>query len=193
MGWKETCVVDERMKFVVCYLRGDRSVASLCREFGISRKTGHKMINRYVDEGLTGLFDRSRAPHRQSNAVTDEVVLGIMTLRQEHPHWGPRKLRAWLERERPGTDWPVASTIGRILVRRGMVVPCRRSRRSVAYTEPFRSCDRPNAVWCADLKGWFRTADGSRCEPLTVTDAYSRYLLRCQSLPRVTGNVHRNV
>jgi putative transposase len=184
--WQETCVMDERMKFLSRYLQGDGSLAWLCREFGISRKTGYKMINRYLDEGLLGLINRSRSPHHHANAVTDEVVWAIISLRQKHPRWGPRKLRAWLDRERPRTRWPSASTIGRILARQGMVVPRRRSRRSSPYTEPFRNCDRPNAVWCADLKGWFRTGDGSRCEPLTVTDAYSRYLLRCQSLPQIT-------
>jgi len=178
--------MDERLKFVAEYLRGERSVAALCRTFGISRKTGYKMIDRYADEGLQGLFDRSRAPHRQAHAVSTEVFGKIVTGRREHPHWGPRKLLAWLKREQPRTSWPAASTIGRILVRQGLVVPRRRWRHSPPYTEPFRTCDRPNAVWCADLKGWFRTADGSRCEPLTVTDAYSRYLLRCQSLPRVS-------
>jgi transposase InsO family protein len=178
--------MDERLRFVAEYLRGERSLAALCRTFGISRKTGYKMINRYADEGLRGLFDRSRAPHRQANIVSDEVFTEIVRVRRAHPHWGPRKLLAWLEREQPRSSWPAASTIGRILARQGLVVPRRRARRSPPYTEPFRTCDRPNAVWCADLKGWFRTADGSRCEPLTVTDAYSRYLLRCQSLPRVS-------
>ncbi len=178
--------MDERLKFVAEYLRGDRSVTALCRTFGISRKTGYKTISRYADEGLQGLFNRSRAPHQQANVVSDEVFGAIVGARRQHPHWGPRKLLAWLEREEPRTEWPVASTIGRILVRQGLIVPRRRSRHSPPYTEPFQACDRPNAVWCADLKGWFHTADGSRCEPLTVTDAYSRYLLRCQSLPRVT-------
>ncbi len=178
--------MDERLKFVAEYLRGDRSVTALCRTFGISRKTGYKTISRYADEGLQGLFNRSRAPHQQANVVSDEVFGAIVGARRQHPHWGPRKLLAWLEREEPRTERPVASTIGRILVRQGLIVPRRRSRHSPPYTEPFQACDRPNAVWCADLKGWFHTADGSRCEPLTVTDAYSRYLLRCQSLPRVT-------
>lgn len=178
--------MDERLRFVVEYLREEGSMAALCRTFGISRKTGYKMINRYADEGLRGLFDRSRAPHQQAHVVGDEVFEAIVHLRREHPYWGPRKLLAWLEREQPRVCWPAASTIGRILVRQGLVIRRRCSRHSPPYTEPFRTCDRPNAVWCADLKGWFRTADGSRCEPLTVTDAYSRYLLRCQSLPRVT-------
>lgn len=184
MPWRETNCMDERIKFLSEYLRQERSMAALCREFGISRKTGHKWVGRYLVAGPPGLLDRSRAPRHSPGEITEEMVSAILALRQAHGHWGPRKLRAWLEQHRPRTVWPAASTIGRILTRYGMVIPRRRSRRGPPYQEPFRACSAPNAVWCADFKGWFQTGDGTRCDPLTITDAYSRYLLQCRVVPR---------
>ena len=185
--------MDERLKFIGECLKRERSMSALCRSFGISRKTGYKLVSRYLDEGFVGLYDRSRAPHHQANAVTEELVSAILSLRTVHPRWGPRKLRAWLARERPRTRWPSASTIGRILWRHGKVIPRGRSRRCPPYTQPFSSCSRPNAVWCADFKGWFRTGDRKRCEPLTITDGYSRYVLACQALPNTTQAAVRPV
>src|SRR6185312_15680535 len=101
---------------------------------------------------------------------------------KERPRWGARKLRAWLADRYPGRVWPSASCIADILKRRGLAVPRRRRRRVVPLTQPFAACDRPNAVWCVDFKGWFRTGDGEKCYPLTLIDAYSRYLLRCEGV-----------
>lgn len=176
--------MDERVKFLSEYLKREQSLAAICREFGVSRKTGHKWVRRFLEAGPGGLVDRSRAPHHCSREISEEMVTAIITLRQTHERWGPRKLRAWLEQHRTRTEWPAASTIGRILARHGMVVPRRRSRRGPPYTQPFRACSAPNTVWCADFKGWFQTGDGSRCDPLTITDAYSRYLLACRVLPQ---------
>jgi putative transposase len=176
--------MDERIQFLSAYLRQEQSLAALCREYGISRKTGHKWVGRYLAEGLPGLEDRSRAPQHYSGEITEEMVSAILALRQAHECWGPRKLRAWLDQHCARTQWPAASTIGRILTRYGMVMPRRRSRRGPPYSQPFRTCSTPNAVWCADFKGWFQTGDGTRCDPLTITDAYSRYLLQCRVVPR---------
>ena len=185
--------MDERLKFVGEYLKQDSSMSALCREFGVSRKTGYKLVSRYLDEGFVGLYDRSRAPHHHPDAVTDEIISAIMSLRGVHPRWGPRKLRAWLVCHRPRTRWPSASTIGRVLARQGATLARRRSRRCPPYTVPFSSCGRPNALWCADFKGWFRTGDGQRCEPLTITDGYSRYLLACRALSHTTHGAVRPV
>ena len=193
MPWKETCVVDERMKFIGEYLKQERSMSALCREFGVSRKTGYKLVSRYVSDGVTGLFDRSRSPRHHPQAVSEDMVSMILSVRDIHPGWGPRKVLAWLCRHRHRTDWPSASTIGRILARHGRIVPRLHRRRTAPYSQPFQSCNRPNDVWCADFKGWFRTADRSRCEPLTVTDAFSRYALACRALPRTTQGLVRPV
>ena len=182
MPWKETCPMEERIKFISYYLEGELSMAALCRAFGISRKTGYKLVGRFVEEQLDGLKDHSRAPHRHPQAVSVEMAEAVVCARRRHPTWGPKKLRAWLERRDSSRRWPAASTIGDILCRQGLSVPRRRSRKAVVYSEPFVGCDYPNAVWSADFKGWFLTGDGLRCDPLTISDNYSRYLLRCQAM-----------
>lgn len=176
--------MDERVEFIGLYVSGDYSVSDLCREFEISRVTGYKYIARYRDEGLNGLEDRSRAPHRHPNAIPVEQVGAIVSLRGKHRSWGPRKLQAWLRRHHPEIVWPASSTIGEILKRHGLVVPRRRCRRTVPYNKPFIGYDSPNDVWCADFKGWFRTGDGCRCDPFTLTDGHSRFILRCQAVTR---------
>lgn len=186
MPWKETHVMDERLKFLGEYLKQERSMTELCRCYGISRKAGYRLIRRYDLEGMLCLFDRSSAPHHRPNAVSEDIKLEILRLRDSHPRWGPRKLLAWLVENRPRTQWPVASTIGRILVRHGKTRSPRRSRRTPPYTQPFGDCRAANAVWCADFKGWFRTGDGMRCDPLTVTDSHSRFALACQGLTKTT-------
>jgi putative transposase len=179
--------MDQRMRFVMHYLEHEWPMSALCREFGISRKTGYKMIGRYIEGGFGGLRDLSRVPYHHPSAVSAPVEQTVLAARHRHPTWGPKKLRAWLDRRDGRIKWPAASTIGQILNRHGLTVPRRRSRKTRVYEEPFVGCDYPNAVWSADFKGWFLTADGSRCDPLTITDNYSRYLLRCQAV-RPTGH-----
>jgi len=178
--------MDERLKFVGEYVKQERSMSEICRAFGISRKTGYKLVSRYLGQGYIGLYDQSRAPYRQPHAVTEDVESAILVLREMHGRWGARKLRAWLVIHRPRTEWPSVSTIGRILARHGAIVPRIRKRRCPPYLEPFSSCIKPNSLWCADFKGWFRTGDGLRCEPLTISDGFSRYLLSCRVLPAIT-------
>ena len=180
MPWPEVCAVELREEFVELVLSGDYELTALCAEYGISRKTGYKWLERYRGGGRVGLSDRSRAAHVHPNAVDSELEDRIVELRGSYPHWGSRKLKARLERLEPQQRWPSASTIGSILQRHGLVVPRRRKRWCVPYRQPFIGCDGPNTVWCADFKGWFCTGDGQRCDPFTLSDAYSRYLLRCQ-------------
>jgi transposase InsO family protein len=182
MPWKETCAMKERSRFVVEYGSGRFTMAELCRVFGISRETGYKWVERYDVEGPPGLQDRSRAPRHHPSAVPAEVEAVIRETRVAYPTWGPKKVRAWLQAHRPGRRWPVASTIGEILKRHGLTAARKKRRRTPPYTEPFAACAGPNTVWCIDFKGWFRTGDGTRCDPLTISDAHSRYLLRCQAL-----------
>lgn len=194
MPWTETCAMEQRMRFALEYCRAEHSMAALCRMFRISRRVGYKWLGRYRMDGVDGLKDRSRAPKRHPNEVTPEVEQAVVAARRAHPTWGPKKLRVLLERHDPFGAWPAASTIGEILRRHGLTVPRKHRRRTPAQSEPFRDCDRSNRVWCIDFKGWFRTGDGTRCDPLTITDAHSRYLLRCQALidttfPTVRGLV----
>lgn len=182
MPWKVTCAMDERGRFIEDYFGGEANLAALCRAYGISRTTAYKWLEVFEQGGREALGDGSRAPRTHPNATPEVVEERILAARGEHPTWGPRKLSAWLARRDPDTEWPAASTIGSILKRNGMVADRRRKRRSAPYTEPFIGTRGPNETWCADFKGWFRTGDGRRCDPLTISDACSRYVLRCQAL-----------
>jgi len=182
MGWKETCAVEERFRFVEDYKRNHSSVAELCRCYGVSRKTGYKWLERYQEEGLDGLRDQSRTPRVHPNQVLPEVAEAIVDLRRQYPLWGPEKLRARLARDVPEILWPAPSTIGELLKRRGMTVSPKHRRKAGPSLNPLSHAAEANRVWCVDFKGWFRCGDGSRCDPLTITDACSRYLLRCQAV-----------
>lgn len=204
MPWKETVAVEERMRFVMSYRQGDESMAQLCRRYGISRRVGYKWVARYEASGVEGLNDLGKAPRVHPNELPEPVRRRIVQLRGEHPRWGPRKLRVLLERERGSSDGdgdgdadgrviPAPSTIGAVLKREGLTVPRRRVRRATPATRPLGECNASNRVWCVDFKGWFRTGDGARCDPLTITDGYSRYLLRCQAMTQTGAEAVRRV
>ena len=184
MGWTETCAVEERMHFVVAVQKHEESFAAVCRRFGVSRRVGYKWLERFEEEGAAGLFDRSRAPRHHPQSIAEKIAECCLEVRRAHPSWGPLKVRAYLARRAPATDWPAASTIGELFDREGLTVKRKIRRRRPASSAPFARCEAANDVWCIDFKGWFRTGDGKRCEPLTLTDAHSRYLLRCQALAR---------
>jgi transposase InsO family protein len=183
MPWKETTMLDDRVMFISDYLTQDYTVADLCRIYQISRKTAYKFISRYDEFGPEGLHDLARAPRSHPNETTEQMQDLIVNLRTQHPTWGPRKLRAVLGRDWHDIGPPAASTIGAILLRNGLTTPARRRTNqratpSLALSTP----DAPNHVWCADFKGHFTLANGQRCYPFTLTDAYSRLLIRCQAL-----------
>lgn len=157
-------------------------MAELCRRYNVSRKTGYKWLDRYARFGLEGLRDESRAPRRHPNQVSPEVIQAVLDLRRRHPHWGPAKLRARLERIAPEAEWPAVSTMGEMLKREGLSIPRPRRRRATPALSPLAHASCANRVWCIDFKGWFRCGDGERCDPLTISDGYSRFLLRCQAL-----------
>ena len=183
--------MDEKTAFIAEYLRGELPMTALCEGYGISRDTGYRLLGRYREAGLGGLEPRSRAPHRHGMAMPEEVAKAIMSLRRQRPFWGPKKLRAVLQRRDPQQLWPAASTIGDLLRRNGLSEARRRRRRAVPVTQPFLPVHEPNDLWCIDFKslplartgGWFRTADGQRCDPLTITDADSRFLIECRIVP----------
>lgn len=189
MGLGGTCAVEERMRFVMAVEERQESFAAVCRRFGVSRRSGYKWLGRYEEAGIEGLSDHSRAPHHHPHAIAQDVFEQCLAVRRAHPSWGPMKVRAYLERRHPARDWPVASTIGALFDREGLTVKRKLRRRSPPSSAPFAHCGAANDVWCIDFKGWFLTGDGSRCEPLTLSDAHSRYLLRCQALAR-TDSTH---
>lgn len=189
MPWEETTCMDQRVRFIVAFSGCTYSMSELAAQYGISRKTGYKWTERYGKEGVDGLKDRSRAPKSCPRQTSPEVEKLVVALRQAHPTWGPRKLLASLRKVEPDRAWPAASTVGEILKRHGLVQsrPARRR-----WPHPGRPAAQapggPNEVWTADFKGQFRLGDGRLCYPLTVADAYSRYLLEVHGLESVAGS-----
>ena len=165
MPWRETRVVDERMRFALAAEAGEESFAAICRRFGISRRHGYKWLERWRSAGSAGLSDRSRAPLSHPQAVAAERLEACLAVRRAHPTWGPVKVRAWLARRQPGAAWPAASTIGALFDREGLTVR-RRLRRRAPPGGPLFPADAANDVWTIDFKGWFRTGDGARVDPL---------------------------
>lgn len=182
MPFKETCAVDQRMRLVARWSEDEGNFSALCREFGISRKTGYEWLGRYEREGPGGLEDREPlaawCPHRTLAEIEDRLVLA----RKEHPSWGPRKVRSWLHDKEPLLALPAISTVGDIFKRRGLVRPRKRRLRVPIERLPRAEALGPNEIWSADFKGHFRLGDGSRCHPLTIADVYSRYFLKCEGL-----------
>lgn len=176
--------MEEKVRFVFDYERDEESMTDLCRRYGIARETGYVWLRRYRLRGIEGLVELGREPERHPNQTPGEIEQAVLELRQAHMRWGPRKLKRVLERDRPGPVWPASSTIGEMVKRAGLVVARRKRRTTTPYTEPLAHAEGPNRVWCADFKGWFRTLDGERIDPLTISDAHSRYLLRCQAVEK---------
>jgi transposase InsO family protein len=174
--------MDQREQFVYLALKREQPIAELCRSFGISRKTGYKWLARFDAGGSPALEDRPPTPGPHPHALGIDVIAHVLAVRRRFPFWGPKKIRAWMDEHVLAVDPPAASTIGRILEKHGLVRPRRRRRRVDPATQPFSACKAPNDVWCTDFKGHFRLGNGERCHPLTLTDACSRYVLRCEGL-----------
>lgn len=181
MPWKETNVVDARIQLVVRARQGER-VSDLCREFGISRKTAYKFLERYATLGAASMADQSRARHRQGRRISSDVEQMIVALKTEHRTWGAKKLKVVLGRKHVGVRLPACSTMNQILARHGLVVPRRRRRRVPPHIGGLSAADGPNRVWAVDYKGQFLLGDRSYCYPLTASDLYSRFLIGCEAL-----------
>ena len=180
--------MDQRVAFIADWLRDEWTMTELAERYNISRKTAYKWVDRYAEDPAHGLSERSRAPHAHGRQMAAEMAAAIVALRRQHPRWGPKKLRAVLGERCPGQAWPAASTMGDLLRREGLSAPRRRPRYPVPLTQPLAGAVVPNEVWTADFKGWFRTGDGTRCDPLTVADACSRFVLCCRIVsPCETG------
>ena len=180
MPWDERTRMDQRVRFIGALSSCAYTMTELCRVFGISRKTGYKWAERYGQEGLDGLKDRSRAPKGCPHRTESRCEQALLEARRKHPLWGPRKLLVVLKRRRPQWPWPASSTAGEILKRHGLVQPRRRRRRHPPPSKPVIEARQPNDLWTADFKGEFRMDDRRLCYPLTVADRISRYLLGCE-------------
>jgi transposase InsO family protein len=173
--------MEERLRFVARLLEGE-GMSEVCRSFGISRKTGYKIFNRYKDDGLEALTDRSRRPVRYANQLPEPVEAMIVRLKTDKPHWGARKIRELLVRKLAGdVRIPAKSTVHAVLDRHGLVAHARKRHRHRAEGTPLSQALTPNDLWCADFKGEFKLGDGRYCYPLTVTDQASRFLLACEA------------
>ena len=184
MPWKASSVMEEKLRFILEYERDEQTMSELCASFGISRETGYVWLRRYREQGATALVELNRGARRHPNQTPWEIEQLVLELRQAHMRWGPRKLKRVLERDQGGRRWPAVSTMGEMVKRAGLVVPRRKRRKTAPWSEPLAHADGCNRVWCADFKGWFRTGNGERIDPLTISDAYSRYLLRCQGVEK---------
>lgn len=180
MTWKESNIMDERIKFIGRMLEGEKMTV-LCREFGISRKTGYKIWERYKECGLEGLQDRSRRPYRHANQLPFQVERTILQIKQDYPSWGAPKIREKLVRQYPVIQPPAHSTIHATLDRHGLVKKHKLRRHKCQGTD-LSDAKRPNQLWCTDYKGEFMLGNKRYCYPLTITDYCSRYLLACESL-----------
>jgi putative transposase len=172
--------MDQRVAFITDWLRGEWTMTQLAERYAISRKTAYKWVDRYETDPEHGLAERSRAPKAHGRAMGSDIRGAVLALRRTFPRWGPKKLRAVLVDRAPRREWPAASTIGDLLRREGLSASRRRVRYGVPLTQPLAAARAPNDVWTADFKGWFRTADATRCDPLTVIDACSRFVFCCR-------------
>lgn len=180
MPWKHTETMIEKERFAVLASTGKFTISQLCEDFGISRKTGHKYLERYRARGREGLVELSRRPKSSSMATNEEVEAAILKERVKHPTWGPKKIRELLRMVHGVESPPWESTIARILSRHGL--SDRRKRKPGVHRvhpEHLTESTRCNEVWTIDFKGWFVLGNGERCDPLTVCDRYSRYVIGC--------------
>lgn len=183
MTWRNVTVEEERYQFIQESLNTNTQMTfrELCEKFNISPKTGYKWLNRFLEEGKSGLIDHSRSRLTHSEKIPDEVERYIIALRKEYPTWGPKKIHALMVYRK--TSVPSVSSIGNLLKKHALSKP-RYFRRHVARTSPLSHCKDSNDVWQYDFKGHFKTGDGKTCEPLTITDGHSRYLLKCVHMNR---------
>jgi putative transposase len=183
MPWRETSPMEQRLEFVHEYESGLFTMTELAAQYGISRKTGYKWLERFDADGPEALFDRSRRPHTSPHATDPALLETLVALRRRHPRWGARKLLRIARGRNPRADWPARSTLYDELKARGLVTARRRRSPPPPLTRsPFPPITHANDVWTTDFKGEFRTGDGWYCYPLTLRDGFSRFVLRCDAL-----------
>jgi len=182
--WMDQFTARERYRCIKPILDGALSVTEAAQQTAVSRQRLHMWLARYHEGGMAGLATRASVPKTTPHAISPEVGGRICALRAEHPTWGPKKLKAWLQKQEPRGDWPALSTIGDLLQRRGLVATKRQRRRRAKHApRSFQPAVQPNDTWCMDFKGHFALQRGGRCHPLTTQDFVSRYLLIAEALP----------
>lgn len=183
MPWKESDTVDQRQKFALEAMAGNIDFSELCRKYGISRKTGYKWKERFLQKGINGLEDGSRRPKKSPTSVAEDVVCELVKFKIAHPTWGPKKIRDLYARNNPGKEIPCETSVKRILGRAGLVEHRKRRQSTDGGRITNRvEAERANHIWTVDFKGWWYTNNGKRFEPLTICDSYSRYVLCATAL-----------
>lgn len=182
MPWRQRSPMDERLEFLREYESELFTMTELAAQYGISRKTAYKWLDRYETAGVLGVADRSRRPHTSPHATDPDLIAALVGQRQRHPRWGAKKLLRILRRRDPAAAWPARSTVCALLKQRGLVTARRRRRRHPPAPFPLAPITRANDVWTTDFKGEFRTGNGAYCYPLTLRDGFSRFVLRCDAL-----------
>ena len=193
MPWLEATPMEQRERFIRDQQSGLYTMSELCERHTISRKTGYKWLERFDAGGRGALGDRSRAPHRCPHRIPADVAELICAARRQHPSWGPEKLLQWLTPRHPTVALPAPSTAGDLLARQGLVKPRRRRRPSAHPGVVLLTTTHPNDLWTADFKGHFRTQDGVYCNPLTIADQHTRFLIACHGLRSTHGHGVRAV
>ncbi|QIW15716.1 integrase [Pasteurellaceae bacterium RH1A] len=188
MAWKQTNPMEQKTLFIKAWLSQRFTKSDLCEQFGISRPTANKWIERFKQGGFPGLQELSRKPHYSPNATPQWIVEWLVSERRKRPDWGAKKLLDLFEQRFPEAKKPADSTGDLILARAGLVKPRKVRRHTPADSLPFAECDAPNTTWCVDFKGQFQLGDQKWCYPLTVSDQFCRYLLLCQALPNTLGD-----
>lgn len=183
MAWRNVKVEDQREYLVQSYINNLATMKDLCEECGVSRKTGYKWVNRYQERGKKGLCDLSRAPLQPERKYSEAQINKSLELKQKHPKYGPKKIYVLLKRHYPEIEWPCPTRLYEVFKEHHLVCS-RKLRRRVPRTQPLGEVNESNDVWSADFKGWFMTKDNTKIEPFTVTDGYSRFLIRCTHLDR---------
>ncbi len=188
MPWKATRPMDQRAEFVLKAEQREVPFRQLCEEYGVSPKTGYKWVERFHAGGVTALHDQSTRPRSSPAGLPEDVVCRMVALKSAHPHWGPRKVKVLYERAFGSQDVPSESSFKRVLEKAGLVDKrvARRPANEAGRIQLRRAASEPNEVWTVDFKGWWHAADGRRCEPLTIRDAYSRFVLCAEPLESST-------
>lgn len=185
MAWETYKVEEQRLRLVNAHLQRDASMTALCKQYGISRKTAYKWVQRFLKLGVDGLKDLSKAPHDPNCCFNKDIIERAIDLKLKKRTWGPKKIIWKLEELYPDENWPSPTRLYQIFKDHNLVT-CRRLKGRVPATAPLGDFNGCNDTWAVDLKGWFMTGDGHKCEPLTISDCYSRYLIRCCHLNRHT-------
>jgi transposase InsO family protein/transposase-like protein len=189
MPFREQSCLEQRISILAEYDAGGVSVTALCEAYGISRQTFYEWRDRRSTGQADWFVDRSHAPKTHPRQTSQATAEAVIAARRRFPQFGPKKLKAWLAQTQPGQPWPAASIMGDILKREGLVEPRGRRRRARELGRRDVVADEPNAEWACDFKGWFRTLDGQRCDPLTITDTASRYLIDVRITAQTTAAV----